>query len=404
MFKDRFAEPMPTPALSVRFHRSVNQVEELRSWWQSHGNHPNSDLDHYLMVCAQSSYVLSPAVISVWRDGKCLAVLAGRLEKTRLRGRLGYWNLPGLPARVLTFIHQGLIGSLNSETADLVIVEINRLLRHERVDLAAFSFFPEDSLLFTALAAYPHRGLGLQHPAWSPHWELALQAEPGFILREMRAKHRGWIRRKQRDCEEVYTGRLSWKWHCIIDDVAPLCEAMEKVARHTYQRGLNAGFRDDDHHRQRLGLFAQQGALRVLLLELDGQPAAFWMGLVYRQDFHSSATAYVPELREHEIGTQMFLRLVDELVVEKVRRFDFGLGDAHYKQRFGDRCWRELRVQFFASTAKGFALRHYLVVVAGLERVARRTLQSLGSMDRFKQRWRRAVAKKLPPDKSFTPQ
>jgi hypothetical protein len=45
-----------------------------------------------------------------------------------------------------------------------------------------------------------------------------------------------------------------------------------------------------------------------------------------------------------------------------------------------------------------------LVVVAGLERVARRTLQSLGSMDRFKQRWRRAVAKKLPPDKSFTPQ
>jgi hypothetical protein len=25
-------------------------------------------------------------------------------------------------------------------------------------------------------------------------------------------------------------------------------------------------------------------------------------------------------------------------------------------------------------------------------------------MDRFKQRWRRAVAKKLPPHKSFTPQ
>lgn len=403
MFKARFAVPVSNPVMTVQFHRSVNQVEELRSWWQSHCHHPNSDLDHYLMVCALSSNVLSPAVISVWRDGECLAVLAGRLEKTRLRGRLGYWNLPGLPARVLTFIHQGVMGRLNSESAAALILEVNRLLSHEGVDLAAFNFFPEDSLLLAALAAHPHRGLGLRHPAWSPHWELPLQSEPGFILREMRAKHRGWIRRKQRDCEEAYAGRLSWKWHSSIDDVAALCAAMEKVARHTYQRGLNAGFRDDEQHRQRLGLFARKGALRVLLLELDGQPVAFWMGLVYMEDFHSSATGYVPELREHEIGTQMFLRLVDELVVEKVRRFDFGLGDAHYKQRFGDRCWRELRVQLFASTAKGLALRHYLVVVAGLDRLARQTLKALGSMDLFKQRWRRAVATKRPPHKFSTP-
>lgn len=396
--------PMSSTALSVRFHRSAKDVEALRPWWETHCAHPNSELDHYLMVCALSANVLGPAVISVWSAGECLVAIAGRLEKTRLRGRLGYWHLPGLSARVLTFIHQGVIGDLHPEAAAAVVAELNRLLADDEADLVVFNLFPEESPLWPALAAHPSRVLGLKHPAWSPHWELSLQTERGFILKDMRAKHRGWIRRKQRDCEEAYAGRLSWRWFAAIDDVAPLCEAMEKVARHTYQRGLNAGFRDDEHHRQRLALFTRKGALRIILLELDGQPAAFWLGQVCRGVFHSSATGYVPELRDHEIGTQMFLRLVDELVAEKIRRFDFGLGDAHYKQRFGDRSWRELRVQFFAPTAKGLALRHYLAAAAGLDRAARQTLQSLGSIDRLKQRWRRAVAKKQPAPPSATPQ
>lgn len=390
-------------ALAVRLHRSREDVEALRPWWQANQTHPNSDLDNYLMVCALAPNAITPAVISVWRGGECLTAIVGRLENTRLQGRFGYWDLPGLSARVLTVVHQGVIGEMSPGVATAVVAEFNRLLTGEEVDLVRFSFFPEGSPIWSALGKYPHRVLGLKHPGWSLHWERTIEDEIGFILKNMRAKHRGWIRGKQRASEETYAGRLTWRWFAAIEDVAPLCEAMEKVACNTYQRGLNAGFRDDVHHRQRLALFARQGALRVMLLQLDEKPVGFWMGLVYKNVFHSSATGYVPELRDYEIGTQMFIRVVDELVAEKVHRFDFGLGDAHYKQRFGDRSWRELRVQFFAPTVKGLALRYYLAAAGGLNRAARQTAQCLGSIDRIKQRWRRALAPKRATLSSVSP-
>jgi len=171
-----------------------------------------------------------------------------------------------------------------------------------------------------------------------------------------------------------------------------LCAQIERVAALTYQRGLGAGFVDDEEHRLRLDLFAKRGQLRAQVLEIEGRLSAYWIGTIYKGVFYSSATGYDPDLRFYEPGSLVFIHMIDELVREGVGRLDFGLGDAHYKQRFGDNCWREATIRLFAPTLKGVVLRSLLGIFNLADDASRRILQKFRLLDRLKTDWRRRMA------------
>jgi hypothetical protein len=385
--------PLPvTCALHVKVHQSENEVEELRAFWTETQKHPNSDLDHFLLVCRLRPEVIGCFVFSLWQQGSCVAVVAGRIGYLELQPRIGYLKLPCVRGRMLTIIHEGVLGQLCSSGASAVVVRIKQLLSDRVVDMASFNGLMEGSPLLDSIRGIGGCTLGAINPHWAEHRELKLASQPGFLVQAMKSKHRSWIRKKTTDLERAAKGKIAWRWHDRIGDVVSLCHQMEAVAARTYQRGLGAGFKDDEEHRERLALFARQGTLRVLLLEVDGQPAAFWYGISYRGVFHSEATGYIAELQEHEVGTQIFLRLIDELVSEGVGRFDFGLGDAHYKQRFGDRSWRETTVRLFGNTWRSQMLRAYVGSCEVVDRTLRSLVQRVGLSDRLKQAWRRRLA------------
>lgn len=382
--------------LSVKLHQSQSELEDVRSFWLGNQHHPNSDFDHFLLVCGLRSEVVSPCVFSLWQDGSCRSIVAGRIILVPVQPQIGYLKLPSVRCRMFSLVYEGVIGGLDPRGAVLVMERIKRLLADRVVDMVTCGGIKEDSALFSPLQAMGGAGGRNVKRNWAVHWELTLNSEPGFLVAAMKSKHRSWIRRKERDLEMACPGKIVWRWHHSGDDAAALCRKMEAVAALTYQRGLGAGFKDDHEHQERLALFARQGALRIMLLEIDGRPAAFWLGLIYRGTFYSESTGYLPELHTHEAGTQMFLRLVDELVKEGVRRFDFGLGDAHYKQRFGDRSWRETSMRSFAGTARGRMLKMYLGTCGALDQAMRAVVQKAGVADKLKQAWRRRL--KSPRD------
>jgi CelD/BcsL family acetyltransferase involved in cellulose biosynthesis len=315
-------------------------------------------------------------------------MVVGRLEHAVLRPSIGYARLPGVPARVLTIIHEGVLGGLTENGADAVAEKLEEALARRDVDIVSLHMLREESTLWPALRRRRIPSVGLEPPRWAIHRELILQKEPDFLLRAMRSKHRSWVKRKERELEQAYPGKVRWERYPEVGDLSDLCSRMEFVARSTYQRGMGAGFVDDELTRQRLELFARRGQLRVLLLRLDGAPSAYWLGVVYGDTFHAFATGYVPEMVKYEVGTLAFLRMVEDLVREGVGQLDFGLGDAYYKERFANRSWREASVQVFARTAKGRLLRGYLGTAARLENCALWVVKRLGIFDRVKGAWR----------------
>jgi hypothetical protein len=315
---------------------------------------------------------------------KCLVV--GRKEKTTFQSNVGYAHFPGLDATTITFVHGGIIGELDAEGAKHIAAEFGHLLRRGEADIVTVNFLSEHAALWTALKGVRLRTT--QHLVWATHRSLALPPNRGFLLQQMRSKHRSSIKRKQKDLEDAFPDKIRWTWHSKVDDVTSLCEKMEEVSRTTYHRGLGAGFVDNEESRARLALFARQGQLRVLLLEVAGVPQAFWFGQVYGGAFHSAATGYKEMVRRFEVGTHLFLRMVDLLIDEGVGQLDFGLGDAQYKERFGDHAWREASSRIYAPTFKGALLWLLQGVFESIERLARASAHHFGNTDRIKRLWR----------------
>lgn len=379
--------------LDVRVYQGSSEIQALADVWQSLQHHPNSDYEHFLLVCRLRSEVIAPVALGFWEDNTCRAIIAGRVERLVLRPAIGYARLPGLSVKALTIINEGILGVIDAKGADAAASALRNALRTLDADVATIHLLPEAHPIWDSLRRHSGIDLGLKQPHWTVHRALHLENEPGFLVRQMRKKHRADIRKKERDLSASFLEKVSWQWHTTISDISILCEQMDSIARMTYQRGLGAGFVDNEENRQRLGAFGQRGQLRALLLEINGRAKAFWLGILYRGECFLHSTAYTPDVASFEVGTLSFLRMVDELVREGVSRIDLGLGDAYYKERFGNREFREASVQLFPTTPKGVLLYAYLAVVRWLDGVVRLLVQRLGIFNQIKKTWRKRLQK-----------
>ena len=382
-----------TVPVNIRTIRTLAELDGVRADWERWQTHVNSDLAQFELVCRLRPEVESPFVTVLEQDGRPCALLAGRLERERIAAPIGYFKPPPLRARVLAVLHQGLVGRLDDAGARALVRHLWSQLASGAADAISFHHLPEHSPLLQALRRDGPRWFCDRTPRWSTHREMILPAERGLMESKVAAKHRSRIRKREKELDAAFPGRVRWRWLSAVDDVPGLCASLEPVAARTYQRGLGSGFFDNDDFRRRLELFARRGELRVQLLEIDGQVRAFWFGTVYRGVFHSSETGYDPALRDYEVGTLTFIRMIDALVHEGVQRLDFGLGDAEYKERFGDIAWRETSVWLFAPTLRGVRLMLVLRLSAALDRTARRLVERAGLTNRLKTAWRRSKAR-----------
>lgn len=369
--------------------KAIEELEAVHPQWEQWQNHPNNDRAHFKLVCELRPEVESPCVTVIKHDGKLSAILLGRLERTQFAPSLGYLRPLRVPIRVITFIHQGLLGKMNEETARECVAYLRCLLRSKMVDAIQFHYVAEGSALLKALGNCGPALLCEQEPKWSVHWEMDIPEQGDFLRHKIGSKQRWKLRKRLHELESAYPGQVTWRWMNCFDDIPGICARLEEVAARAYQRGLGTGFVDNEEHHRRFALFASQGQLRLQTLEIDGRVRAFWYGYVYKDGFHLSETGYDPVLSKYEVGTLIFVRLSDELAREGIRKLDFGIGDAVYKQRFGNRSWREGTIWLFAPTTRGSFFRLSNACFTTLDKFGRNVAQKLGVIDRVKTAWRR---------------
>lgn len=378
--------------MKIGMIKTVEELEAVRIDWEKQQSHPNNDFAQFKMVCQLRPEVESPCVIVIAPSGQPQALIAGRLERTQFAPPIGYLKPLRIPAKVMTVLHEGVLGQMDDVAALESVEYLWSVLRSGVADAIEFHYLSEDSPLLAALQRHRSGWFCEKNPRWSVHWEMNLPAEGAFIEHKVRSKHRTGLRKKERELESAFPGKVSWRWMSRFDDIPGLCARLEEVAARAYQRGLGTGFIDNEEYRRRFALFGGRGQLRLQLLEIDGIVRAFWFGYVYQGVFHLSETGYDPNLSKYEVGTLMFIRLNDELAKEGVGKLDFGIGDAHYKRRFGDRSWREETVWLFAPTAKGLALRSSMGLFTAIDNLGRHLIQKVGGLDRLKTAWRRHLA------------
>ena len=386
------AEPVSTLApYTVEVARTTEQVEAVRGPWERFQGHPNVDIDFYLTILSLRDEILRPQVFLCRRNERIEAMFIGRVEEHHFPVKLGYRTLYKQRVRMLVIVHGGLLGDVSDENSKAVVAEIRRMLRQSEIDVALFSNIPKDSPLHEEALKQPGVLCRDYTPRSGLHWVASLPKEADQFFARLKPKHRSGIRRVEKHLGRDFSDRVRHRCFHNIDEVEQLCDDVEAVASKTYQRGLGAGFIADDEHRQRLLFAAKNGRLCAFVTYVADQPCAFWIGTHDRDTFHIDFTGFDPAFRKYEPGTVLFRIMIQELCSRGVERVDFGLGDAPYKQRYGDTSWIESSIFVFAPTWNGLRLAIARLVADRVSRLGRLLLKTLKIHERSKRRWRDRV-------------
>jgi CelD/BcsL family acetyltransferase involved in cellulose biosynthesis len=370
-----------TTLVTARVVTTICDIEQLRDVWTSFEGHRDGDFHFFLEYVQASSNTLRPHVIVVYRNGQVTALLAGRLDLTRMDQRLGYLRIPSVPSRALMFM--GFRGESSTQNCTLIIRSLLETLENAEADYAQIPT-TYGSEIYRAALELPSYFCRDHAPDLSQNHILRISGDFNQVYGRLSANLREQIRRKKKKIEADFQGRAEFVCYSQPGDLETAVAQAEEIARKSYQRTLAVGFRDSDSMRRRLHFCAAKGWLRVHIAYLGGRPAAFTIGTVCNKTYTSDFLGYDPQYRDYSVGTVLQSVLIERCCNEGVEVIDFSAGDADYKRRFGNDRTTVARLYVFAPGLKGVYLNSVKTVAAGANTLAKHLLAHSGFLPRFK--------------------
>ena len=354
-------------------------------------SHPDPDPEFFATVVGSLPGVVRPHVVRVARPGREPLVIVARLEDIRLETKAGYRTVLRPRLRCLTVVNGGVEGVETAEDAAAALALLRSALSGGEADVLRFLGLPTDSPLYRAATTIPP-WLCRDHAAVPrPHWRVSVPDTLEDFLGARSRNTRQNVNRYRKRFEKEYGGRLELRRYGagFDEDLERLCADLETVAAKSYQRGLGVGFTGDELQRRLMELGLRRGRYLAWVLDIDGTPRAFWDGTIHADTFFIGSPGYDPDFARHRIGTWLQMRMMEDLCArDDVRALDYGMGDAQYKQSYGDECWMDAVVHVFAATPRGLRANAGRTAVTSATRTARRALARMGAEDRVKRIWR----------------
>ncbi len=142
------------------------------------------------------------------------------------------------------------------------------------------------------------------------------------------------FRRALKKCPHAQLERITG-----VDQIPGFLDSAHEISRHSWQSNqFGMRIRNDEKEMRQLTSLAANGLLRSYVFRIDGTPVAFAIGNQHVNSFRYEETAFHPEFRHFSPGRTMLQLIIEDLLRhDSPKTFDFGFGDAEYKQQFGNR-------------------------------------------------------------------
>jgi len=376
--------------VSVKVLRTVSELEEIRREWESWPGDRDSDIYSFLTFLRSNSGTSRPHVLVVYRGGSPDAILVGRVDRARLVCRMGYLRVSP-PARIMNFVNGALRGNPASENCDMMVNEILRSLSQGEADLAYLNFLRPESDLYRLATTKP--GLLSRHYVriTQPHFGATLPATVEEFYRSLSPKVRKNQKWQAKKLVKDFSGAVRTRCFREEADLETMIQDVEQVAKKSYQRGLEVGFKDSPGMREGLRLKAEKGWLRGYVLYIAERPCAFWLGDINRARFGSDYIGYDADFASYSPGMYLVMKVIEGFCDgnrEGVTEIDFGPGHAQYKQVLGNQEWLESSVYVFAPTLKGLSLNVVRSLIVGTHQIIKKALARTSLLKKIKKYWR----------------
>jgi CelD/BcsL family acetyltransferase involved in cellulose biosynthesis len=315
-----------------------------------------------------------PHVLLIERADRAPILVVARVERRPIRVKAGYRTLISAQARWLVVVAGGVVGAESAEDQLIVLRSLTACLRRGDADILQLSKVLAGSPLHRAAATHLtwlRRGHGS-----APQKHHISDLSEGFDALVARKSKRTRLRVRKRLQRLADTEvKLSVRPVGSDDEEADVVRILDAITVKSYQRGIGVGFADDALHRAFIRWAITGGPYRIWLLSIDCAPVAHLSGLLHDRTFHLFDTAFDGALAEEEPGSILLTHVLRELADDPdVHAFDYGYGDALYKQQMGDDSWDEIDMLFFAARPRALTLNLLSAGVAATVTLGKRVL------------------------------
>jgi hypothetical protein len=329
-----------------------------------------------------------PRVLVLYRAGKPVALVAGKIARREFTFRLGYFCLFKRVVNVMTIPYGGLRGEVSSDDCRKLVREIIKCLMNGEADVALFQYVDANSALFRWAKTEPMFLFRDHVTPLRPHRKRTLPRDIKLLYAES-SQGSKQFRRVAKKLSSEFSGQVKVDRFEAPGDLDGTLAVIEEIAQKTWQRKASAiGFNiKDTLLREVLKTEAEGGHLRVYTLYLGGKPCAFWIGAVYQQTFFSDFLGYDPDYARHSPGTYLLSQIMEELCSQGVQEIDFGFSDEEYKKRFGNVMWQDTNVHVYAPSPAGLMLSAMRMITVVPHEAARALLKRTHLYQKAKRAW-----------------
>ncbi len=378
-------------AIDVTFHQHLSA--SFQAWLRLYENDSAAcPLQHPEVILAelalQRTSRLEPSLVHTIHD-RGASGAGALIPKTISTTRLGAWprgcRLDGFRLAGGRFLTESPEPDLQQE---LLRASLQKIL----ADRAAFLLIDDldvASPLGQCLQSPPAGWKVFRHAGIQPHRRIRLPQTPAEYWDSFSSKTRQTFRRKLKKFGETRLRRIT-----SVSDVPEFLAAAHRISRQTWQTqqfGLRISNSDEE-----LVIFtklAELGLLRSYLWYVGDQPVAFTVGNQDHGTFHYEEVGYLPEFARNSPGQMMLIQMIDDLMTcDRATWFDFGGGDADYKQLFANQASESGTVWLFPATWQGVLHHGHLGLSRSFRQVIRSGVQTLGLTSRLRQWVRRGAA------------
>ncbi|MBT2185816.1 GNAT family N-acetyltransferase [Sphingobium nicotianae] len=223
-----------------------------------------------------------------------------------------------------------LLGGADAATAGSMLQAI---LAEPMAKIVDFGEIPIASGLCEAARSYRRRMILHDNDRNCTRRLLSLAEGFQAYLARLRGSTRKAVQRDRRLFERLSP---AWRHFETFEEAALFLRDAAPLSKQTYLAGMGIALEDDAATRARFAALAQAGRLRAYIAYVDGIPRAFAWGDISHDVFYFRMTGYDPDFRKHCAGTAILFHALEDLAQEPAcARFDFGVRDLDYKERFG---------------------------------------------------------------------
>jgi hypothetical protein len=392
--------------LDVTVARSKDDIEALRPIWeqiQANESCPNidADIDRYLSVVGFIKEAVRPHVVLLCKNGNPKIMAIGRVQITRLPCKIGYKTVLSPSLKCLFIVYGGLIGELTDENVSILLRELLQTLANREVDVVFFNHLKVNSSVYHLARTTPNFLCRSHFQNFQNHWQTLIPGSSEGLDKIISKKHQRDIQRYIRNLEKTYSCSVKFVCYRKKEDIQEFMDIASRISISTYQGEMGFGFFADPLKESLLRQAQEDGWLRAYVLYAGTNPVAFEYGCVQGDVYFAEEAGYDLRWKAYSPGTILQLKIFESLSRDdKVVKYDYGLGDAAYKQRFGSVSWPEVSLYIFAPRLYPIVINLLDSSIRGISISMAYLVERMGLTGKIKRWWRRrlsTVSTEQPP-------